>query len=278
MRQFDFSFKETREDFGGELTVTANTPEAKERVIRHFRLFEEDILGGAKAITSEAPLVHTIDNGSMDNPAMFETHGSLALEFTAPYLKVMGERMGYTGRGILPDIPVEGLTHWYPWGGLCHTHYLRDVWLEGGHLCYVCYTTGSEWNKKVPAVYAEEKAEDYMQESIGTRYHEPEFQQLKNGLFRENPKYLRRNRVTPAFSGEWLWEALCERWLVHEATDAQRDLVEEDRSLMYRNHRGKGSLREVRNYPRGLRRSWEGSEIAWEEFQNLGNEDHGTQN
>jgi hypothetical protein len=260
-------------DGGGALVVTAHTPEAKLAVLKHFRTLDLETPEGAKALVSilGSPEPYVVRKGGeprQDNRAYFLVSGCLELDFTAPYFRALAERTGYTGRGILPDLTPEYLTPRYKWQGLCHTHYVKQVWLEHSHLCYEVVVSGTDWNRKTAEQNATAYAADYMAESVGTRDQEPEFKADRNGTFSPNPNYLKRHAARPAFAADWLWSALVDWWLANEATPAQQDLVAVDGALMAKNHRGTSGLHDLR-FPQGLRRSWDSDLITWGTFRFL---------
>lgn len=247
------------------MAVTAETPEEKAHVIEHFRL-GDDALKAAQIITNPEPFTHVCPMVGRDNAAWFECTGALEIEFSEPYFKEYVQRTGDAGGGILPDLD---LTASYPWQGLHHTHYLRELYTDGGHICFTVIIRAGDWNGQDAATLADRRAVDYMQEAVGERPFEREYIETHNGLLKRNPNYLKRHKARPALSAQWLFSALIDNWLATKAAPKQRELAETDRALMFANHRGAGGLRELREY-QGLRRNWQDAAINWMEFKELG--------
>lgn len=256
--------KQTREDGGGSMTVTASTPEEKKHVIGHFRLHDNDAVAQAQPILDSAPFVHTPEAGCRDNAAWFECTGSLDMEFSTPYFREYEKRTGDTGRGILPDID---LTPAYPWDGLRFTHYMEQFWTEHGHFCFRAIVQSRDWNGKAAADRADGYALDAIQEMVGTRYLEPEYIETGfGGQMKRNPNYLKRHPVKPALSADWLFQALLEHWLKEKATPGQRELFALNIEVMRQARCSSGlfSLRENS----GIRKSWETDGlVTWDQFK-----------
>ena len=251
------------------MSVVASNPEEKAHVFKHFRI-TDDPLEMARAIMDSAPYTHVCPMGGRDNQAWFECSSALELDFSEPYFKEYVRRTGDVGGGILPDID---LASFYPWHGLHHTHCLRELYTDNGHLCYVAVVQTRDWNKQTAAECADKMALDYIQESVGERPVELEFIEMNNGLMKRNPKYLQRHSARPALSAQWLFSALINNWLATKATPEQRELVEADRALCSANHNGVGNLRDIKSYgSRELRRTWEDKGMSFAEFQLLGSE------
>lgn len=270
-----YKFDEKFDEFGGILTLEAHDDEGIQEIFtwEHFHPSLEET---KQLITAMRDGIYTATYGSEKRPC-FEINGALDLEFTEPYYNAMAKYLGYEGRGILPDLELNGFE------ALRATFIKRRLWLDNGHLCFQCYETAEEWNKRTAGENAERYAIDYLQEEIGDRKHEPEYIPADQwgATLKHNPNYLKRHRPHPALTCEWLWRELVQWWLDNEATPEQRELVEQDRELHQRLFPGLTKLGKKAaggidlqhnrgpSYD-GLRSSWEGPCVTWDEFKAMG--------
>jgi hypothetical protein len=248
-----------REDGGGALVVTANTAEAKVRVLRHFNQ-EQRIV---EALRDDAPLA-IAEAGGTNARAYFRCQASVAEAFTAPYYALL-EKM--TGRDMTQEsIPEEWLTAFYPGDGLQHTHYAIGVGVHKGALAYDFVVAAQDWNSLPAHENAKRYAAECAQECLGMRYQEPEFLSCSFGdAYRKNPNWTKRHPVTPAVTyNNWFMKAICCTWVERHATPGQVAALELNKGVMAQ-ARCVGELWAAKN----LRRDWETPEITWEEFQTL---------
>ncbi len=269
--QFDLIPDPDRTDGGGVMRVTASDAAGKQALFKHFSLFDDNPIEAAQHLLSQEPFVHEESAGTRDNYAFFEISGSLDLGFTSPYFGELFTRTGFRLPTSECDIGADFLTPRYTWEGLCHTHYLKEVAVEAGLLTYTVFTSHCDWNRKKAAENAVDRSVEVMQESLGNRPSNPEYLSIgMSDSYRKNPDYLKRNAVQKGLHSEWFWNALIDWWLENHASKAQKQLVQMDRDVMYANHKGSGTLRDIRGYDKGLRRSWEaGGVVPWIEFSGM---------
>jgi hypothetical protein len=217
-----FQWQQTREDFGGTLTVTAETPAEVKELSDHFKLHDtgkpEDLMNLATALQA-GRLVHT---SSPQKRPWFEVESALDHEFTKPYKDLLERLTGYADN--LPDLD---LTTFHP-RRLCHTHITATCGLEHEHYVYRIIKQSEAWNDKTAQEYADSSAQDYAEEELGFRPHEREYVQAKNGGYQLNPNYLKRHRAKPGTGAPWLWSVLFRWWLDNHATEAQRAAIAEN--------------------------------------------------
>lgn len=267
-----FEFTETdAKTFAGFLTVTAKTPAEVVQVAEHFDLFDkktpEALIALADAIKA-GTLTHV---SKPTKRPWFLVESALDYEFTKPYLELLTKLTGYEG-----DLPDLDLTPHHP-RRLCHTYHTISCELEHGHYAYRVVTQSEPWNGKNAQEYADSSTQDYVEEELGWRPHEPEHIEERGRIIR-NPNYLKRHRAKAGLGSPWLWAVLFRWWLEKYGTQAQRELCEQNAALMMKNHRGEPdwALRSYGHGPcspigyGGLRRTWEAPLVTWEEFKTLG--------
>jgi hypothetical protein len=234
----------TREDFGGVITVVAESPAEIVEVAKHFRLLDtskpEDVLKLAEMMAAGT---YTHEVRSEKRP-WYEVQVALDYPFTAPYLDGLAKLTGCDD--LASNFPDMDLLDRYP-HKLGHTHTVTAIALEGMHVVATVLITSEDWNGKKAAERAEPMAERYLAAEIGTTKHEPEFIANNNGTFSHNPNYLRQNKPEPGLGCSWLWDAMVSHWLEHRATDQQRDIIRRARELGSHT----GSL-ELTGFPKSL--------------------------
>lgn len=221
--KFTFNEMTDRDDFGGTLSVTAESASEVLEIADHFRMFGDDADGAiakAQAIVAGS-LTHT---SGTDKRPWFVIESSLGHEFTEPYKAWLLRRTGYDGQ-----LPSADLTPFHP-RRLCHTHITLAVGLEQEHITYSVAVRSGDWNGKPANDRAWVTAEDYVSEDFGERKHENEYIPARGdgggGMMKRNPNYLKRHKPHPAASCQWLKSWLFSWWRQNHASDKQREILD----------------------------------------------------
>ena len=214
-----FAFTETRDDFGGNLTITAESPAEVQQIDKHFKIFDASQPGELMKL-AEVLTAGTLTYTSEPTKRFwYEVVSALDCEFTEPYRAWLERLTGY--QDSLPDMD---LTPFHPLR-LCYTHITDTCGLSGGHIVYKCYDQAEEWNGKDACTNAWDYVADYVGEDFGTRKHEREYIEARNGMMKRNPNYLKRHKSEPAASAGWLKAVIFDWWLANHASDEQLAIV-----------------------------------------------------
>jgi hypothetical protein len=117
-------------------------------------------------------------------------------------------------------------------------------------------------------IRGEKNSLKYLNESIGRTETEPQFIEVRGGLFKHNPKYGRgESPIVPALSNETLWQGLFSAWLNQFGTPEQKAVI----ARFARVHRSKEEFPSMRN-------PWEDAfhvddyrdSFKWSDFQAMG--------
>jgi len=254
-------FEKTREDGGGIITLGSEDPDGMLYLMKHF---SQDNASTIQEAMKAGKFSAQLGNRSKERPA-YVVDVELPDEFLRPYRQEFKKR---TGASSLPDLELTELFGNYRNLGIFHTHVIMASELKSGKLTALIGVESEDWMGKPADVRAVNTAREYLLEDFGNRQPVPEYIHLSNGLFRPNPDYPhKRNPVNPSVSAKWFFIALCDYWLENEASEEQKEWAEADRQLMQKNHKGIGTLRDINSYDKGLRKSWEGDMLSWEDFK-----------
>lgn len=222
-----FKHTQTREDGGGNLSVTAETLPEMIDLNQHFRIFDkdkaEDIQAFAAQLGSGPPWT---TERRPEKRLWFQCESALGDEFTKPYEDLLRRITGFDGQMVLD----MDLTAIHP-RRLCHTHITDRCWLEHGHICYVGMIKAEDWNDRSAADNADLNCADYIAEDFGFRRFEREYIESGNGQPKRNPNYLKRHKAQPGLGAPWLWKAIWEWWRENHASDEQRRILNAADSL-----------------------------------------------
>lgn len=221
-----FKHTPTREDGGGTLEVTAETPSEILEVISHFRILDKDkpkdVMELAK-ILSHGPPFGTIRES--EKRPWFRVEDSLPRTFLEPYLRLLYSCTRW--QGPFPDME---LTHRHP-RRLGYTHITDSLHVKDGVLRFVVFQNAEDWYGKKADVRAQENALDYVAEDVGFRPFEQKYIHSKTGSIINNPNYLERHKAKPGHSAPWIWDALFSWWRQNHASARQREILDACDSL-----------------------------------------------
>jgi hypothetical protein len=254
-------------DDGRALQVTAQTAAEVREVIEHCKL---DPFSCVEAFSS-GTLVHKLQAWKRDDARWFEVNCLKGPEWLEPYMGWLRDKLGYTGP--IPEIDPAPRYNRYA-KNLCHTHIVTRAKLSPlGHwaLGYIC---AGDWNGKTAAQRAVINFEDYVEEGLGDRYHEPEYIGVSrdgSGLLKKNPDYTKWHAPKPAFKNDAIFEALVRWWLDNAARPAQKQALQEAFNNYVTKVSKRGRLGEwlMREHG-GVYRHYEaGGHITWQQLKEL---------
>ena len=267
--KFKITHTITREDGGGDMTITAFTPEDKVSLAGHFNI---DTMEMVDALKTGDPWTITRQGRGRDNSSFFLCSGKIDRSYIDPYINLLEKKVGHCFGGTFPSITSEFM---YPrWNSLLYTHYLVDVHTEGGDLFFSTIVERGDWNHKTALQRAVQAAPDSIEDSLGEHVNNPEYIVVYNGgitgvpLYAKNPRYPGIIKKKAAACQQWFMDILVDYWLDSVATRKQKELVATSHDLNFSNHHGVSDLHNVKGYG-GLRISWNDPEIAWEKFMDF---------
>lgn len=212
----EFRFTPTQPDGGGSLTFVATGADEVDRLLDHFRLFQNSPTDKARAILAER-FEYT---SFYTKRPWYQVEGQIGEAFLAPYAKLLTKLTGYTG-----PWPETELTDVHP-ARLCHTHITNRLWLVAGpDLRYEAFDESEPWNGLDAKTYAEKRVLDCVRADFGFRKHEREFI-WRGGHYIQNPDYLKHHPASPGLGSEWFWTWLFAWWRTNYASSRQRELLD----------------------------------------------------
>lgn len=183
-------------------------------------------------------------------------------DYFAPYVKLIKER---TGMDLAPMRlkTVEGIYH---------THICEKAYWDGKELTatvsLMVYPSSNWVTSKVETKQRrEEKAERnalrFIIEDLGRTQVEPEYLQLRNGLFKRNPSYAtgKPSDVTEVIGNDNLWREIWTHWVNNQATEEQKNIND----VIYVVSKYSGKVPSTSDY-QGMNINNCRNLVSWEEF------------
>lgn len=243
------------------LRIQSETPAEALEIIQHYRL---DVLAHADALSSGL-LTHVVDPSRQHNSRWFAVSHRVDAAWMFPYMARLSVLTGFHGQ--IPDIPAPR----YPAGycvNLCHTHIVESATVSGVSYFAQGFIESGDWNNQTAAARSSPSFVEQIIEDIGARKSEPEFIELRNGLLKKNPGYLRRHAPHPQLTSSILFGTLFQWWADNHATAGQRDIL----TRCEANHRTvcpRDPLAShlMRSYEPGFRVSWDAPAVSFTEFR-----------
>lgn len=158
----------------------------------------------------------------------FQCESALDHEYTKPYADLLDKLTACESQGV--ELLHLDLTAHDP-KRLSHTHITDSLELEHGHFCYRVLFQAQDSNKRTAAENADRTAQDYTEERVGHRQHEPEFIRNRARTYSPNPDYFKRHRAKPAIGADWIWDAVWQWWRETHATEAQTAILDAAHTL-----------------------------------------------
>lgn len=267
MLQFEHTID--RDDGGGGfVTITANTTEDVSAMLSHFNWGRKEptvevLLAEAAALKAG----HLVKVLKSEKSSWYIESGALDAAYIKPYQDAYQKVTG-----LIFDQPVD-LTPFHP-KRLNFTHLTDWCFFNGTTIEYRVMVDSQDWDGRTAAVRAPHQALDGVKGDFGV-YPPigPEYLEAGNGLYRRNPAYCsgEYKPPIPGVRAVWFHAAMIQWWRDHLATEGQKAVMDECNKIhvgiaepdyMVRENQG------LIGY-RGIRTSWSGNEMPWEEFHRL---------
>lgn len=215
-----------------------------------------------EAKISGFPIVETVEK---QKRGYYLIVSSLECEFSAPYIKLFSETIGFNLESGIIDL-VEFMPR------ACHTHFLQSFGLEYGHFCYGAIVQSEPWNGLTSWQYAEKSAARTMAGLVGSQEVQREFIPNMNGTYSPNPDYGRKMlRILPAVESK-IAGAIMGYWMKNHATPAQLAIYDQWHKLLTENRCFPKAADFLKDSRGGIRIAWEGPAeiVSWEDFRAMG--------
>jgi hypothetical protein len=226
---------------------------------------EDDIKGFTEAVQNlPVEITDTASKSAIEGGGGFGIF-TIETDYLKPYWDLLKKRTG------TDPFNVDLL---FAVGGIKHTHtVLRFESDESGKgaadvFCVSWPLMGEKLNgEEGYRLRGEKNALRYINEAIGKTETEPEFIEVRGGLFKHNPKYGRgQSPVVPSLSNETLWQGLFGAWLEKFGTPEQKAII----ARFARVYRSKELFPSLREYGDSFHIDNYNGSFKWSEFQTLG--------